>query len=241
MSEIKIVKLIDPDGKVYGVEKTGNVPHVKVSSSVLPSGASTAAKQLLNSHDVQIKSYTGASQQYPRLDPATFNLRAITEPHSHIHESLAFHIYVNASGGSGIKATISFKTPNTTKWAHMVIHARGNVESHLTIGEGATITGVSGSDFAPHNRNRNSVVASMLISEGSAGGTGNVTIGGAVTNFGTVIHLEHFGNNKVGEENRGEIEWILKQNTIYAIELETEAASSEAFIELEYYEHVNLE
>lgn len=241
MSNIKTVKLIDKNGVVFGVVQTLGVLHQIVDSSALPSGAAIASKQLLNSHDVQIKSYTGASQQYPRLDPATFNLQVITESHGHVHESRSFHVYENASGGSGTKATISFKTPNTTRWIHLAVHARGNVESHLTCGEGATITADSGSDFAPLNRNRNSVVESVVISAGSGGGAGNVTIGGTVTNFGTLIHLEHLGNNKIGEESRGEIEFVLKQNTIYAIEIETEAASSEAFIELEYYEHTDLE
>ncbi len=221
-----------PDG--HNVAVSNMIPDVET-------GLATSLKQLANSHDVQVKLFTGATQQYPRLDPATFNLQTITEAHGHVHESRSFHVFINASGGSGTKATISFKTPDTTRWIHLAVHARGNVESHLTCGEGATITADSGSDFAPLNRNRNSVVESVVISAGSGGGAGNVTTGGTVTDFGTLIHLEHLGNNKIGEESRGEIEFVLKRNTTYAIEVETEAASSEAFVELEYYEHTDLE
>ena len=221
-----------PDG--HNVAVSNMIPTVET-------GLATSLKQLANSHDVQIKGYTGASQQYPRLDPATFNFKTILNDHAKIHESASYHTYVNASGGSGTKATVSFTTPNTTTWIHLLIIARANVESFLTLGEGATITASSGVNFTPYNRQRNSVNTSVLISAGSAGGAGNVTTGGAVTNFGTTLQLEHLGNNKMGEESRGTSEWILKQNTTYAIELETEAASSEAFISLEWYETVHLE
>ena len=47
MGNVKVIKLIDPDGVVYGIEKTGNVPHMLIG-------------------------YTGLSYQFPRLDRTSF-------------------------------------------------------------------------------------------------------------------------------------------------------------------------
>jgi len=46
--------LVDPDGVVYGVKQTSNVPHVNIDSSALPSGAATAAKQLADGHNITV-------------------------------------------------------------------------------------------------------------------------------------------------------------------------------------------
>ena len=174
-----------------------------------------------------------------RIDASTNSLNCISYEHHEIHGGSLYTAEDNASGGSGTKATISFTTPDTTKWAHAIFTVRANVESHYTLGEGATITAASGADYVPRNQNRNSGNASALISAGSAGGAGKVTIGGTVTNFGTVLETIHFGSGKQGGEGRGMREWVLKQNTTYACEVETEAASSECTIEIHWYEHTD--
>ncbi|MCP4540160.1 MAG: hypothetical protein GY832_23730 [Chloroflexi bacterium] len=175
-----------------------------------------------------------------KCDSSTNSLQTIEYEHHEIHSGSSYTMEHNAAGGSGTKATISFTTPNTTKWLHMVITARANVEAFYTLGEGATITGASGADYAPRNKNRNSANTSGVISAGSAGGAGNATIGGTVTNFGTTLEMLHFGKGRQQPgASHGENEWILKQNTTYAFEVETEAASSEATVELHWYEHTD--
>ncbi len=42
---------------------------------------------------------------------------------------------------------------------------------------------------------------------------------------------------KQGGEERGTTEWILKPSTTYAIEVESEASSSEVMVEMDWYEH----
>ena len=66
-----------PDG--HNVAVSNMIPDVET-------GLATSLKQLANSHDVQVKLFTGATQQYPRLDPATFNLQTITEAHGHVQD-----------------------------------------------------------------------------------------------------------------------------------------------------------
>ena len=173
---------------------------------------------------------------YLPLDTISLARKTVLEAHSHIHIGDSYTAEHNAVGASGTKATLTFTTPDTTKRIHFLVTMRGNVESFYTLGEGVTVTGSSGSDYAPRNRERNSSSISVLISAGSAGGVGYVTLGAAVTNFGTVLETLHFGSGKQGGESRDIREWVLKQNTTYALEVESQAANSEITIEGHWYE-----
>lgn len=169
-------------------------------------------------------------------DELVGELIVVLHPHHIIHAGYAFTAEHNASDGSGTKATISFTTPATGKLIHLLVTMRANVESFYTFGEGVTVTAVSGSDYAPRNRNRNSSLVTTLISAGSAGGAGMLTLGGAITDFGTVLETLHIGMGKQGGESRDIREWVLKRGTTYGLEVEAEAASSEVTIEIHYYE-----
>jgi len=173
-----------------------------------------------------------------RIDGSTETLMQLNYEHHEIHSGSMFHAEANAAGGSGTKATITFKTPNSNKWAHVLFTARSNAASVMTIGEAATVTAASGTNYAPKNKNRNHATASVLIAEGSAGGAGNVTTGATVTSFGTELTSVQMGAGvKEGGETRGTGEWVLRANTVYAFEVESQAASSEVNVELTWYEH----
>lgn len=164
------------------------------------------------------------------------NIR-ISFPHHELHEGHAYTIEAQAAGGSGTKATLSFKTPDSEKVMHLLIHARANVEAHYTFGEAPTITADTGTNSPPFNRNRNSANTSDVIGTRTAT-AGQITKGATVSNFGTILKNVHFGNGKVGGERREDDEWLLKKNTLYAFEIESEAASSDINIEMEWYEHI---
>ncbi len=155
-----------------------------------------------------------------------------------INEGTSFTAEHNAAGGSGTKATISFTTPPQIKMVHLLLAMRSNVEAFYTLGEAVTVTAASGSDYAPRNRNRMSKNTSVVISAGSTGGTGYVTLCGAVTDFGTTLETLHFGTSKVGGEITELRNWVLKPDTTYAAEVESQAASSEVTIEIHYHEHL---
>lgn len=174
-----------------------------------------------------------------RIDAATSSLVTVDYAHHEVHSGDAFAATHSAAGGAGTKATISFATPDTTKWAHVLVFSTSNVAALLTVGEIATVTAVSGADYAPRNKNRNSGTASTLISAGSAGGAGLVTIGGTVTDFGTILEELQVGAKKVGGDVRGTNEWVLKQDTVYAFEIEAQEASAEVSMVLEWYEHAD--
>lgn len=172
------------------------------------------------------------------IDLITNAFGTIDTSHHEIHEGDAYTVEHNNSGGSGIKATISFKTANTTKWIHLLASMRSNVESNYKLCEAPTITAASGSDYVCRNKNRNSGNTSGLISEGSAGGVGFVTLGATVSAEGLVLETLHFGQGKQGGgEGRNVREWVLKQDTIYALVLTSEAAASDITIEMHWYEH----
>lgn len=174
------------------------------------------------------------------LDPMTGAQTTITYEHHEIHGGSSYRASHFAAGGSGTKATISFTTADSDKWLHIVFSGRSNVEAVFTLGEGATVTGSSGADFAPRNRNRNSTKTSGVSGAGSAGAAGNCTIGGTVTDFGTVLEVLHFGDGKkAGGDARGVAEWILKPNTVYAVEVESQAVTSEVSIDADWYEHTS--
>ena len=173
-----------------------------------------------------------------RADQSTEALITIDYAHHDLHEGSMYHVHTSAAGGSGTKATISFTTPDTTQYFHLVFFYRSNVESLFTMGEGATVTAVSGADYLARNRNRNDADTSTCISAGSAGGATYVTTGGTVTNFGATVDQDHFGSGqKTGGAERASNEWVLKRATTYAFEVESQAASSEVGLALTWYQH----
>ena len=174
-----------------------------------------------------------------RIDASTGSLQTVSYEHHEVHSGSAYIATNNAAGGAGTKATISFSTPDSTKWIHALFSARSNVEAEFTLGEAATITASSGDNYQPRNKNRNSANTSGLSGAGSAGVVGNVTTGGNVTSFGTVLETVHFGIGRTGGESRGANEWVLKQNTTYAAEVVSEAATSDVSIEMHWYEHTD--
>ena len=175
-----------------------------------------------------------------RLDASTEAQIIIDYEHHDLHEGSMYHVHTSAAGGSATKATISFTTPNTAKWFHLVFFYRSNVEALFTMGEGATVTASSGTDYLARNRNRNIADTSTCISAGSAGGAKYVTTGGTVTNFGATVDIDHFGSGqKTGGADRANNEWVLKQNTTYAFEVESQAATSEVGLALTWYEHTD--
>ena len=178
----------------------------------------------------------------PRADGSTLATTTIDYAHHEIHDGSAFIVAVNNSGGSGTKATVSFTTPAGSKWIHMLAEYRSNVEAFYTVGEGATVGAESGANSPCINRNRNYSASkvSILLPAGSVPATvGNVTLGGTVSDFGTTLQVFHFGSGKTGGGGRDNNEWVLKPSTVYAFQVESQAATSEVSLELHWYEHTD--
>lgn len=174
------------------------------------------------------------------ISPSYGAFIGIEYEHQRVEDGFGYTAEHNNDNGSGTKATISFTTPNSDVEIHIVMSIRSNVEAFYTLGEEVTMA-VAGSDYAPRNQNRRSFNTTSLISAGSSGGVGYVTLGGTVSDFGTVLETMHFGSGRQGGEGRDIREWILRQNTTYAMEVEAQAATAEVTIEIHYYELVRLD
>ena len=161
------------------------------------------------------------------------NIPVIIEfEHHQLHEGETQRAedYQASLGSSTVKYGITVPTFTTTiNSPHMVIGVDvygGNVI--VQVYETATFT--SGSALTKFNRNRNSST------------TVTTTITGGVTSSnGTLMHTFFGGAGKSGSgSGRSEVEYILKSNTIYRVDLIGRAAGTEAVIYFDWYEDLGV-
>lgn len=152
--------------------------------------------------------------------------------HHQLHEGETHRVedYQASLGSStvkyGITVPIFTKTINSP---HMVIEVdvyNGNVI--VQIYETATFT--SGSLLTKKNRNRNSLTAAATT-----------ITGGVTSSDGTLLHTLFGGAGKSGSgSGRSDVEYILKSNTIYRVDLIGRAAGTEAVISFDWYEDLEV-
>jgi hypothetical protein len=187
------------------------------------------------------------------IDLSTTAAVQIDYPHHEIHDGNSFHAEysVTTAASDDDVTAILFKTPNTTKWAHMVVTVSASDPAEAIINEGPTLADSGdGSDLAVYNRDRNSSTTSTMQSLEDTPTVGSLTKANETewTNIGVSAgtELEHIylaggeGPLAVGGVSRGTQEWILKQNTIYAIYLQNTGANANThYVGLDWYEHTN--
>ena len=148
--------------------------------------------------------------------------QTIDTDHAYIHEGYAFQVGEVASINGTRK--YRFKTPSSTESNFRYIHMRPNsidIEKGtllIRFQEGSTSVS-TGTAVTPVNRNRNSATTSSVT----------FVPGVTATTAGTDIYSQklHAGG---GDGNGGQsvepLEWVLKPNTEYIINLTTTAATS---------------
>jgi hypothetical protein len=175
------------------------------------------------------------------VDGATTAFRTVTYAHHEIHSGSSFAVGHNGTINADATIEITFKTPDTTKWAHMVVSSRSSGEANICIYEEATVTAGSGTEKTIYNRNRNSATTSTLINNADPAVAGLITVDPTVTDDGTCIYEEHFGSGQTrGGAVRGTDEFVLKQNAQYVIRVTSEAAANDCDICLNWYEHTDV-
>lgn len=184
---------------------------VTVHSSALPEGASTSDNQ--DTTNSKLDSLSA------KIDLLQAELNQKTEPedvqetidivHEHIHHGESFTAFEVVSIAAGASRTIIINS-NDTKSKHSFFNAYGAEELEIVSYEGVT-TSNDGTPIPTLNRNRNSLSASLL------------TIFHTPTNLSTVgatiIRNRRIGTRTVGGESRMDNEFILKDNTKYAVVL----------------------
>lgn len=180
---------------------------------------------------------SGAGEQADvRIDPSTSSLQTVDYAHHEVHAGSHF-TFIATDGDLDAAAVLDFiiTTPNTTKWAHMLLHAYGALHTKAYLYETTT----HGTDAAQtaYNNNRNSATTPTVTIHTSddAGADGTLI---ASTEFG--IDTGN-GSNRVfgGGESRGEGEWILKQNTKYLVRIESQTDNNVVALTIAWYEHTD--
>jgi hypothetical protein len=215
------------------VDSSGRVNINTAVSLPLPSGASTSDNQTDGTQVARITGKTSdTTYQNPRLDPSTHTMQTIDYAHHEIHSGSNFYTkgWLDLTNGQVFNFLIV--TPDTTKWAHMLVSFASELESNITVYEGATASN-NGTAVAAFNRDRNNLTASTTLVYHTP------TVAGGAE--GTIIATYKIGSSRaIGGEARSEAELILKQNTKYLVRITNDTANNNWFGYLaNWYEHIN--
>ena len=180
--------------------------------------------------------YNGTNFHEPRIDVSTRALNTIDYAHHEVHDGSAFFVANNATIGNGEINTVSLTTPNTSKWAHLLLQVDSSAVATFTILE--DITSLAGGAAAtPGNFNRNSSKSSVMAST-----VGDTTGADAITpTDGTTIWNETLGTRGIVTTRTNASELILKQNSIYLFKIVNGANANNCTILLTWYEHTDKE
>jgi hypothetical protein len=186
----------------------------------------------------------GTSSVVPTVDAATNAINVIEYEHHEIHAGSSY-LVVYSVANLGAMSTpndmiqLSFATPNTAKWMHMVIMVQSGGAALFTLTEAPTGGMETPTGTLPaYNKNRNSTNTSGILSA-TDGTAGVVSYDGTAATGGAVLWSEYVGQGTASKgEGGGRFELILKQNTVYAVSLYDTTAIT-ASIMMDWYEHTN--
>lgn len=163
--------------------------------------------------------------------------------HHEIHEGDAFLAHHSAgSKGDGDMINIYLKTPNTTKRLHMFAKWASSGAGYFRILEAPTVTANTGTNaVVAVNRERNSATTSTIVDNATTPAANKYGKDVTVTGNGTVLVEEFSGTAKTSAaEGRSDNEFILKANTAYVFQVESDAAGLTLWLNLNWYEHVRV-
>ncbi len=184
-----------------------------------------------------------------RIDAATNSLICITYEHHEVHGGSHYNLHYSAADVGALTSpndmmTLTWTTPNTTKWLHMVLAAITSSGARLRFiedgtGGGASPTGI----ITARNRNRNYDDASTIINVEGTPAAGSVSYDATLVTGGTSLLDLYVGVDGLGKTFatgliRGSQEWVLKQNTQYQVSL-FEEDNVPGMLQLSWYEHTD--
>jgi len=175
-------------------------------------------------------------------DSSTNALVLIDHPHHEIHSGKMFNAFHSASGkNDGDTINIYFKTPNTTTYCHCFMQWSSSGAAYGRIYEAPTVTSNTGTNaIVVVNSNRNSANASAAVDNATSPAANKYGIDVTVTAPGTTVNSSYSGSAKqFGGESRNENEYVLKSNTAYVFEVESDAAGLTLGMRIDWYEHTD--
>lgn len=200
-----------------------------------------------------LATYDGAAYVTPRLDASTFATNTIDYAHHEVHDGSAYaasYSQIPLVSDTNDRSIIAFRTPNTTKYLHMIARGSASALAMWYIWRAPTITNNAGATLSVFNHNENSPNTSGVWDtsqnpdvQGQATYFTEATMG-AVTG-GTAIDEETIGSGSgpfaSGGATRGVLERVLLPNTLYAFEIKSLTDDDNYHtINLHWYEHTAL-
>ena len=174
--------------------------------------------------------------QNTKYDPINGVLVVENYEHYELHEGSHFTYSAEATVGDADTLGVLIQTPNTTKWAHMIVDVTGALDTKVEIFENPTHA--LGAELVAYNNNRNSTdtCTTQIYTFTRAGGVDSTAI--FVSHFGIDAGV---GAGRVtgGGGSRASQEWILKQNTRYLVAVISATAANIVSLKLSWYEHTN--
>ena len=175
----------------------------------------------------------GTKDVHATADASTNAITTIEYEHHEIHGGSAYYVIYSALRADTEFIEVRIQTPDTTKWAHMVINVDFALAGTAELWTPTTKTHASANAIAPLNRNFNSTNTSGLTichtPGGAQAGTANlIQYVGATASGGRV-------SEGGGADSRHE--FILDQNQSYLIKATSRADGNAVSIILDWYEH----
>lgn len=176
----------------------------------------------------------------PMEDDASGAQATIDIAHHEIHEGDSFVAWHYGTGkNDGDTIIVAFKAPNTTKRIHVFPQAFSSGQAYFRILAGPTFTDNTGSAKTIFNRDRNSATAPTVIDA-----VANPNVAGQARTDptglagGTEIYRELMGGSspRTSGLSRNTDEFVVKQNTLYAFIVESDAAGLSLNLVLNWYE-----
>ena len=168
-----------------------------------------------------------------RIDGTTHALTVIDYAHHETHGGSSYWAYRSATLGNAEVLTIGFTTPNTAKWAHLLMRVDLTAVATLDILEDCTSLS-NGAAFTPKNFNRNSTNTSGMTTLVGHTGSDLITPVG-----GSEIWNETLGTRGLVTTRENATEMIMKQNSIYLFRITNSTSSNQVTFLLSWYEHTN--
>jgi len=182
------------------------------------------------------------------IDKTTKALETIDYAHHEIHGGNHYTAMISTSNIGNLSSpddalTLTFTTPNTTKWPHMIFIFNGVGGALCRVREGGSGGGLEEGVVTCFNNDRNSSNTSGLLDLGLT--AGRISYNAGLDTGGSLIVDEYISGattnqNRAGggAESGGRFEWKLKQNTRYQISMFSTASVAAAIV-LHWYEHTD--
>ena len=184
-----------------------------------------------------------------RIDASSGSLLEINNEHGKVHAGEHYNVqYSVASLGVATTPndmmTLTWTTPDTAKWLHMIVAAVSSSGARFRLIEGGSGGGTGPTGIiTAYNSNRNSDNTSGIINAESTPAAGSVSYDATLVTGGkslvdVFIGADGQGNTFVAGSDRGMQEWMLKQGTQYQVSI-LETDNVPGTLQLSWYDNTN--